>query len=654
MKDIILHETIPCNLFLIAFLGLSFQGKSILVQKFLKEAAYTIPNGLDLSSTIEYNERGLSVYNTTLLQHNSDKYLWFTLARELKEAHPYSSAILSMSFFHNYNLNIVLNGDANCDFQDKILDAHFNTVCKSVKQIDLTQFNYELQHILSSRMVDVNIIDDGTNAGVTKFFNCIFHHLSYNLGFVCLSIDDVLNRPSNPSHKTANIVPIGTRVLHIIHDALRMHSSAAPFIFIIICSEIDTENDHKIAKDILLREITSTCINRKLDLQPFRKTTVLVLNPCSLKDMEELRNKLDEEVNKQCISRKDMKLSWLFLHSALRSSSEDIVIFYERLKEIAEKLGIKGMEVKEFLEFFSKFMSILYFPSFKPLQNVIILRPVEFINTLSLLFKIPEGKTNFNGLYTIEAINEIIPNKELANVIIDVLCSFGLAMKIKIDKVAQSIFVPLANNGHILEKSTTTNTSLFIFYESRLNICDCQCFFASQFLAHSQGPGIKISSLHVGLEHRNIFKISLQTTQHQDYTFSFILHDTYIEVACTTLKSNVESNVFEYIFNCFSEALSTITNTVKDFSYKLALKCLTPPSKPTYDLIDSATKGFEFFPQSESPWCHECKSSTSPQRKYWKELIEKVSSLFFVITEYYYIITEKRQGRKKRYCYYSI
>ena len=628
MKDTILHETIPCNLFLIAFLGLPFSEKSILVHNFLKESAYTIPNDPNPLSTIEYNERGLSVYNITLMQYNSDKYLWFTLTKEFKEAHPCSSAILNMSFFHDCSLNIVFNRDANHIFQDKILDAHFDLVCKSLQQIDLTQCNYELQHILSSRMIDMNIIDAGTNVGVMKFLNCIFYHLSYNLGFVCLSLNDVLNR----SPKSANI-------LAIILDALKMHSSEAPFIFIIICSERDTESDRKIAKNMLLEEVTN--INRKLSLQPF-KTTALVLDPYSLKDMKKLKNELDEEISKQCISRRDIKLSWLFLRSALCSSSQDIVISYEKLKDIAEKLGIKGTEFKEFLEFFSKFMSILYFPSFKPLQNVVILRPVEFINKLSFLL---DGKAKFNGIYTIEHINEIIPDKELANIIIDVLCSFGLAMKTTSDKVGQVgrsslIFLPLARSGQILEKSTTTTTSLFIFYESKLTLPDCQCYFASQLLTHSQGTGIEESVLQVGSEHQNIFKIFLRTTQYQEYTFPFIFHDGYIEVAWATLKSNVELKVLEYIFNCCSEALSKITNTIKDFSYKLALKCV-------------AKKEFEFFPQSKLSWCDQCKKTPSiPQRKIWKELIEKVSSLLFFIILLY--ITDKRKGRKERYCYYSI
>ena len=635
MKDIILHETIPCNLFLIAFLGLPFSEKSILVHNFLKEATYTIPNGFDPLSTIEYNKRDLSVYNTTLMQHDSDKYLWFILAKELKEAHPYSSAILNMCFFHDYSLNIVFNREANHIFQDNILDAHFDLVCESLQQIDLTQCNYELQHILSSRMVDMNIIDAGTNTRVTKFLNCIFYHLSYNLGFVCVSLNDVLNRPPNSSHKSDNIASI-------IHDALKMHSSEAPLIFIIICSKEDTKSDRKIAKDIakdmLLREVTN--LTRK---QPL-KVTALVLDPSSLKDIEILKNELDEEISKQCVSRRDIKLSWLFVRSALCSSSKDIVISYDRLKDIAEKLGIKETEFKEFLEIFSKFMSILYFPSFKPLQNVVILRPVEFINKLSFLL---DGKTEFNGIYTIEHINEIIPNKELANVIIDVLCSFGLAMKTTSDKVGQRgknslIFLPLARSGQILEKSTTTTTSLFIFYESKLILPDCQCYFASQLLTHSQGTGIKESVLQVGSEHRNVFKIFLRTTQYQGYTFSFIFHDGYIEVAWATLKSNVELKVFEYIFNCCSEALSKITNAIKDFSYQLALKCIAPSPK----------KEFEFFPQSsKSPWCDQCKT-LSLQRKIWKELIEKVSSLLFFIILLY--ITDKRKGRKERYCYCSI
>ncbi|XP_019860337.1 PREDICTED: uncharacterized protein LOC109588633 [Amphimedon queenslandica] len=407
----------------------------------------------------------------------------------------------------------------------------------------------------------------------------------------------------------------------IIHQAVEIQSqsSEVPIKFIIACSDKDTKGHRDEAKRLLLKAINKETARLSEPLQ----VSVLVLDPSSSDDMKKLNIALDMNLP---LARRYIKLSWLFLRDALNDIDE-IVIPYNKLKEIAGKLNIQEMELKEFLETFTKFMSILYLPGIKSLENVVILRPVEFINTMSSLFKTPDDR-DFDGVYTMDQLNKMIPNKKLADTVTKALCSVGLAIKTTIDKVnirtselknpkAPLLFVPLARSGQVLEKCHVT--SLFIVFNSKVIQPDCQSFFISELLK------LAGSSLQSGSDyhyHLNVFKILLVILR-QDYYFSIIFRGTSIDVV---MENYGDSNdVFKTIIICCKEALSKMSSIRKNFSYKLALSCLTP--RPTFhaadDYIDPAKRIFDYL-LPNTKLCYHCERSDSPLRKKWKDAIQKI------------------------------
>lgn len=626
LKEIISNETISCNFFLVNFLG---PEKSTLILNFLKNALYAIPHWLKPLSTLEHNEKGLSVYNVTLVQHEHDnECLWLAPTKVLNEARSCGSAILHMGILHCYDIELQFKGTSDV-FGERILDGHLDLVCKNMEQI--IQYNYELQQILSSEAFHINILDNGFGKGAMEFVTLIFHHTSNNLGFICLTMNDVkeLEKSFHERQKdtTGNLPAVRKelRISHFLQHAAEMFFKS-PITFIIICSEQDSINDRKKAEEILYQAIEKE--TAWLELESFQ-ASVLVLDLSSFDDMKKLNQALDKEVKAQCQVKRNVKLSWIFLHSAL-SSSSDVIISYSKLKDIAEKLNIKEIEYKEFLETFTKFMSILYLPTFKPLEDFVILRPVEFINKLSTLFRTPGGK-EFNGIYTMEQLIETFANKELTDVIVSTLNTFGLALETKSDKVDKRtselchppislIFIPLARSGHISVSEKLFLTSLFILFNSKTPLPDCQSFFASELLK------LRGSSLLTGSNYKyqpNVFKILIQTTR-QECIISFIWQGTYIEVAID--YDELTSELLNKVLQCCREALAKMSSILRKFSYKFALKCVTPDQKSTTNYIDPAKRVFEVFPKNQL--CHHCEALSSPLRKKWKEVLQKVSQSY--------------------------
>ena len=604
MISIILYESIPCNLFFISFFDLHSSRKSTLIRDCLEM----------VTSTPKYtcNERGLSIYNATLLkQWPNNEYLWFAPTKTLKEAVSCGSAILRMSFHYGCELQELSDDAPNDVFKDQILDSHLNFVCSNLKEI--VRYSHDFQQI--SAAVHINIIDNDTRKGAREFLSLISHHLSNNLHITWLTMNDVKESKTKQKRFRHTLgVDLESKIQSTIHYAAEIHSQS-PVIFIIMCSISDTTSERDEAKETLLKAIKNEI--KRLSLHQLQQPTILVLDQFSSDDMKKLNHELEKIVNAQCLAKKYIKLSWLFLHSAV-SALKDVVISYSKLKDIAEKIGIKDREYDEFLQTFTKFMSILHLPAFKPLQDVVILHPVEFINKLSTLFKMPK---DFNGIYNMEQLNKKIPDKELADAIVNALCSLGLALKTTGDKVDKRtsalkdpdthlVFIPLARSGPIIERSYTT--SLFIVLDTKVSLPDCQSFFVSQLLA------LKGSSLLTGEVYQpNIFKILVQTPHH-DYIVAFIFQGTYIEVVMEDYS--VRGDVFGKILQSCKEALVRMSSVQ---TYKLALECLGPAQVSTAEYIDPAKREFEFF-NPNIKLCHHCEASTSPLRKKWKEVVQKV------------------------------
>ena len=595
-----------------------------MIRDYLEKVTYTI----ETPSRFKYtcNEKGLSVYNATLLkQCPNNEYLWFAPTKALKEAVSCGSAILCMSFHYGYELQMLFDHDAPSDvFKDEILDSHLDFVCSNLKEI--IQYSHGLQQILSSAAIHINIIDGDMRKGAMEFLSLISHHLSNDLYITWLTMDDVKELRDRRTG-------IESKIWSTLHYAAEI-----PVMFIITCSTNNTRSDRDEAKETLLK-----AINKEIK-RPSLHSIILVLDPSSSDDMEKLNHELDKMVNAQCLAKRHIKLSWLFLCSALLSSSEDVVISYCKLKDTAEKIGIKNREYEKFLKTFTKFMSILYLPAFKPLKNVVILRPVEFINKLSTLFEKPKG---FNGIYNMEQLNEKIPNKELADSIVNALCSLGLALETTAEKVdtrtsslanpsTPLVFVPLAR-GDSSHMYASKLSSLYILFNTgnNLPIPDCLSFFASELLT------LKGSSLLTGeVSKPNIFQILLQITHH-DYIVTFIFRGTCIEVIVENYEGRGDGVLGKILHSC-KEALIRMSSVLRKFSYKLALACLASDQVPSGRYIDLSRKGFEYFPTKKGfeyfptkRLCHKCEESVSLLRKKWREVIQKVSH-FYYISYYFY------------------
>ena len=657
LKDIIVRKTVSCILFLGVVGGLPHCGKSTLVQNFLKHCLSISIDDISLISMNTYQKHGLSRYGVSILGGNADETLWWMpLTQHSMHTFTCSSAILHDSLLQGQQVELdqsAISGVAHKIFDNDSLNRHLSQVyCDIDRTLRRTDVSPELKRVLSSGVFFGNVVDAGFSKGLYEFSSLISRYAHRQLGFVVVSIDDIQHLHEPPNLKYADEKPSmqrRSRISYLVQFAAStLLATSKPLVespsvaFIITYKDSLTPEQKESAKKTLDDALSQEA--RSLGLQQANSKKILVLNPADQEDSKQLKY-LFEEMLKKRSQREHIKLSWIFLRSLFYFSNR-LFIKKDELKALAAELDILNDEYEAFLQTFTEFASIFYFPDIHALKDIVILQPAKFVNLLLHLFYPPKGSdtTVFDGLFSEKQIADVL-SKEESQIIETTLCSLGLAASINSKNLqvakrqrylpstdtledhfpiasprTSCLFVPSARRGKLrLRQTSSESTSLFIIYDFKFTPPDVQGLFTQQFLSLPKVVFVPTSEV-------NVIKFIIPLKR-GEYSIQVVFHRTCLELVIDYQYPSELNSICEKVLQCCKTALDVICRMIKDLSYRFALVCLQPQKLQLGHQVETHYE----FPSSKRRLCYLCEASKSPLRNCWNKTVLEVSFYIHIV-----------------------
>ena len=662
LKDIIVGKSVSCSLFLGVVGGLPHCGKSLLVKNFLKHSLSISINDISSISMNEYEECGLSHYGVSILGGNADEALWWMpLTQHSMHTFTCSSAILHDSLLQGQQVELDQSATSKVVrkiFDNDCLNKHLSQVyCDIDRTLRRTDVSPELKRVLSSGVFFGNVFDAGFSKGLYEFSSLISRYAHCQLGFVVVGIDDIQHLHEPPNVKYDDEKPSmqrRSRISYLVQFAASTHLAASkplqesPSVaFIITYNDSLTTEEKEIAKKTLDSALSHEA--KRLGLPQAISKKILVLNPANQEDSKQLKYLFEDMLRKRS-QRESIKLSWIFLRSLFHFTNS-LYINKNELKALAAELGILNNEYEAFLQTFTEFASIFYFPDIHALKDIVILQPVKFVNLLCRLFYPPKGSdaTVFDGLFSEQQIGDVL-SKEESQIIESTLCSLGLAASIHSNKLQvikrqrqphstdtledhfpvvsprnSWLFVPSARRGE-LRLQQPSPESLFIIYDFKFTPPDVQGLFTQQFLSLPKVIFVPTSEV-------NVIKFVIPSKA-GEYNIQVVFHRTALELVIDYQRPSELNSICEKVLQCCKKALDVICKMIKDLTYRFALVCLQPQKLQPGHQVETQ---YEFL--TSKHLCYLCEASKCPLRNCWNKTVLEVSFYIYTYSIILYINT---------------
>ena len=659
--DIILKQSVSCNLVLAIVNGLPRSGKSSTVHGILQKAL--IAKTEDGTSLDVCEKNGLSCFKVAIVGRKPYKELiWMSQTPVSTHTFFIASSILHDSLLRGQEVELTsktVNGKALKVFKNKSLNKHLHQVYTDIdRALRRADLNPELKRILPSGITLVNVFDVGMNKGVHDFLCLIACYGCRMFSVVVLNLENDLpnlKHPPNLDHDcykntpSANMMQDESRLFYLLRFAAVTQLATGNVDSVVFVATHDgkkTPSELHNAKEKLKHELEQEAQRQKLSNSLVSK--VQLLNPNDSDEIQQFRKALENTV----ISRGamlDMKLSWIFLRTLLYNEEKLYIATYE-IENLANELNIIGEDFKEFLGTFTDFGSILYAPDIPTLNKFVILQPTQFVNCIGKLFNPPQcanHDSSFDGLFSQEEVANIVGHDQGATEIIsNTLCDIGLAVLVD----AARVFHVQANNSQsggsasgslpILEGQDPSSSgnfstvhvapclyvprarvkqlvlppkvdSLLLMYKSQLIPPHMPAIFVKYFLKMSD-------ALLISEAHSNVVQFQFPSKG----AVLLIFYNKFVEIQVEHLSEDR----YEKVVSCCEEAMQAIAKFIKKMGYQFSLCCIAHmPHNGSGDSIDQLESGhYEDLPNN--CLCDACESyeKTSPVRALWKKTINKV------------------------------
>ena len=661
--DIILKQSVSCNLVLAIVNGLPRSGKSSTVHEILQKALIAkTEDGLSLDVC---QKNGLSCFKVAIVGRKPYKELiWMSQTPVSTHTFFIASSILHDSLLRGQEVELTsktVNGKALKVFENKSLNKHLHQVYTDIDcALRRADLNPELKRILPSGITLVNVFDVGMNKGVHDFLCLIACYGCRMFSVVVLNLENdlpYLKRPPNLDHDcykntpSANMMQDESRLFYLLRFAAVTQLATGNVDSVVFVATHDgkkTSSELLDAKKELKHELEQEAQRQKLSNSLVSK--VQLLNPNDSDEIQQFRKALENTV----ISRGamlDMKLSWIFLRTLLYNEKKLYIATHE-IENLANELNIIGEDFKEFLGTFTDFGSILYAPDIPTLNKFVILQPTQFVNCIGELFKSPKRanhNSSFDGLFSQEEVASIVGHDQGATEIIsNTLCDIGLAVLVDAARIfhiqannsqpgmsvsgslpilegqdpsssgifstiAPYLYVPRARAEQLVPSPKVNCNSLLLMYKSQLIPPHMPAIFVKYFLEMSD-------ALLVSETHSNVVRFKFPSKD----TVLLIFYNKFVEIQVEQLSEDR----YEKVVSCCEEAMQAIAKFIKKMGYQFSLCCIAcMPHNGSGDsiAIDQLESGhYEDLPNNSL--CDDCESyeEKSPVRALWKKTINKV------------------------------
>ena len=386
----------------------------------------------------------------------------------------------------------VFPSDNFSGFKNEDLNGHLKNVMDDLHKAKCCKFT-EWDQSHTSGLALINIWDLGLNKIPTYVLSHLAGHL-YN-SHIWLFLDllrdvdhlyEVPDIPDNRYDKSRNdkelIMRWRSRIRYLLRFAKlasKKDERGCQNVSNIVTSYTGSEEIE--GHMIKLKEAVDT-VSKQLELQDLIDTEDI--KAFHHQDIEPLYQLFEKIIRAGLDNTEDVPLSFVFLRGMFYNKDQ-LYINRDKLREISKELNIDDEKFKNFCCLFTFFGSIIDVSLIDSTSNLIILKPVQFLNKLDKLFYYSPGGTivTSHGLVSKATSEEIFEND--AHVFMSFLKSLRIATEISqkqanIPTEPGSYYVPnICTSPPIFQCSPT---ALHLVHDMNISLSHFKVSFTAKFL----------------------------------------------------------------------------------------------------------------------------------------------------------------------------
>ena len=388
----------------------------------------------------------------------------------------------------------VFPSDNFSGFSNQSLNKHFMLVMNDLHKANQAKhcefIEWDKSHTCG--LVPINIWDIGLNKIPTYVLSHLAGHL-YN-SHVWLFLDllrdadhlyEVPDIPDNQYDESRNdkelIMRWRSRIRYLLRFAklASMKNGRRQNLCHIVTSYTGSEEIEGLENK--LKEAVDT-VSKQLELQELIDTEDI--KAFHHQKIEPLYQLFEKIIRAGLDNTENVPLSFVFLRGMFYD--KDLYIKKDELREISKELNIDGEIFEDFCRLFTSFGSIIDVSLIDPTSNLIILKPVQFLNEFDKLFYYSPGGTivTSHGLVSKAISEEIFGND--AHVFMSFLKSLRIATEISPKQVnipteECSYYVPNVCSSPALLQCNST--ALHLVHDMNISLSHFKVSFTTEFLS---------------------------------------------------------------------------------------------------------------------------------------------------------------------------
>ena len=512
-------------------------------------------------------------------------------------------------------------------FNDDDLNSHFNKMTEDFYRSKVsTERNRKWDEGLPSGIAMINIWSIGSSKAASYILPLLSGHLYNN--YVWTMFDLIRDVPN--LHKAPVTTAKATKESRPrLHSLLRSACLSA-------CQDSNRTNTCKL---ISYHDTSFSQSEISIKLKQFQKDADSAATQMHLKNLIDLNNilMLCTESEEECLKKAfddivhrelnrsfEIPLPYIFLRSYFFDSG-NLYVTKEKLQEKGGMLGMQKEDCVEFCRLFTSSGSLIDVSLIDEHSNIIILRPVDFFHELDKLFHPSPNVDSLVSKYGI--VTEPIAHglfKDHANVMMEVLISFGIGAKLKSSQV--NCALPAPNNiiYYVPNASTAEPdyncqpNALHLLRDIDRPMSHSKVAFTSKFLKLCASSKLELPDKPV----RNIATFKVFSSDVLNHVFDFVYIGDAIEFRFSSLCD--EEELKQTCKNILTVCHEIMPNTTK---YNFAVMC-SADADPT--LADKLKRQRHLLPNTKlCPACQNEGLHKTPLLKIWNEILKEVYQLFY-------------------------
>ena len=374
-------------------------------------------------------------------------------------------------------------------FKDEILTSNVHALYDFLRQNFDKERNQSrmrtLEKVLPSGVAIGNIWELAVSRTILRFLECFRGHLYNNYMWLFLDLNrDIPNLHLPPEGTQGAAMIWRSRLQYLLRSSCLSEDLSSKRVKVCKIFALHDGNHSQVELKAKMLSLYTRCKDaaKQAGLSHLIDFDVIPINQSSSTLQAEFLEKATQLLQQQ-VQPVNIPISWIFLCSSFQAQ-KSIFLTHTDLEQKAKECGITQDNLPKFIKLFTSFGYIFDIKLIDKQSEYIIVKPVDFLKRLNVLFKHRDISICTFEVLSLEHAKSRDMFGEEANIFLDVLTSVGLAAKVPSSRLSA-----VTN----FKAPVTTNPSLYYIPFARVGdpITGCRKG-AVQMISSMQAPAMNM------------------------------------------------------------------------------------------------------------------------------------------------------------------